>query len=65
MQGTSIIYGLVGALAIALLYAAFTDIRRRKIDNWLNLAIALAAPLFWWASGLSLWPGVADRKSVV
>lgn len=59
MQGPIIVYGLVGALAIALLIAAFTDIRRRQIDNWLNAAIALGAPLFWWASGLSLWPGVA------
>jgi prepilin peptidase CpaA len=58
MQGTWIIYGLVGALAIALLVAAFTDIRRRQIDNWLNAAIALGAPLFWWATGLSMWPGV-------
>jgi prepilin peptidase CpaA len=59
MQGHVIVYGLVGTLAIALLIAAFTDIRRRQIDNWLNAAIALGAPLFWWASGLSLWPGVA------
>lgn len=59
MQGPFIVYGLVGALAIALVVAAFTDIRRRQIDNWLNAAIALGAPLFWWASGLSLWPGVA------
>jgi len=59
MQGTFIVYGLVGALAIALLVAAFTDIRRRQIDNWLNAAVAAGAPLFWWASGLSLWPGVA------
>jgi len=58
MQGTWIVYGLVGALAIALVVAAFTDIRRRQIDNWLNAAIALGAPLYWWASGLSLWPGV-------
>ncbi len=49
-------YGLLIGLAIALLVAAFTDIRRRQIDNWLNGAMALAAPLFWWASGLSLWP---------
>jgi prepilin peptidase CpaA len=34
-------------------------LRTRKIGNWLTGAIALAAPLFWWASGLSLWPGVA------
>lgn len=59
MQGTQIVYGLVGALAIALLVAAFTDIRRRQIDNWLNAAIAGLAPVFWWASGLALWPGVA------
>jgi len=59
MQGTYIVYGLVGALAIALLVAAFTDIRRRQIDNWLNASIALGAPVFWWATGLSLWPGVA------
>lgn len=52
-------YGLLIALAIALLFAAFSDIRRRQIDNWLNGAIALGAPLFWWASGLSLWPDVA------
>lgn len=49
-------YGLLIALAIALVAAAFTDIRRRQIDNWLNAAIALGAPLFWWASGLALWP---------
>ena len=59
MQGTHFIYGLVGALAIALLVAALTDIRRRQIDNWLNAAVAAGAPLFWWASGLALWPGVA------
>jgi len=55
----SISYGLLIALAIALLFASFTDVRRRQIDNWLNAAIALTAPLFWWASGLDLWPGVA------
>jgi prepilin peptidase CpaA len=49
-------YGLLGALAIALLIAAFTDLRRRQIDNWLTFAIAAGAPLFWWASGMSLWP---------
>ena len=52
-------YLLLGALAIALLVAAVTDLRRRQIDNWLNAALVVGAPLFWWASGLSLWPGVA------
>ena len=64
MQGNTIVYGLVGALAIALLVAAFTDIRRRQIDNWLNAAIALGAPAYWWAAGLSLWPDVAMQVGV-
>ena len=52
-------YGLLGALAIALLIAIATDLKSRRIYNWLTLSIALAAPLYWWSSGLGLWPGVA------
>jgi len=55
MQGGVFSYGLLCALAIALLFAAFTDLRRRQIDNWLNAAIALCAPLYWFASGLGLY----------
>jgi len=54
MQGSLFSYGLLTALAIALLVAAFTDLRRRQIDNKLTAAIAVTAPLFWWASSLSL-----------
>jgi prepilin peptidase CpaA len=57
-------YGLLASLAIALLVAGFTDLRTRQIGNWLTGAIALAAPLFWWASGLALWPGVATQLAV-
>ncbi len=57
-------YLLLGCLAIALLVAAFTDIRRRQIDNWLNGAIAAAAPLYWWACGMALWPDVAWQLGV-
>ena len=64
MSLDTIYYGLLAALAIALLYAAFTDARRRQIDNWLNIAIAMTAPAFWWASGLELWPGVAIQLGV-
>ena len=64
MLTTTIHYGLLIALAIALVFAAFTDLRRRQIDNWLNAAIALAAPAFWWSSGLSLWPDVALQLGV-
>ncbi len=60
----TISYGLLIALAIALLVAAFTDMRRRQIDNWLNGAIALGAPAFWWASGMTLWPDVAIQLGV-
>lgn len=54
MQSGVFTYGLLAALAIALLIAAITDIRRRQIDNWLNAGIALAAPLFWFATDLPL-----------
>ena len=57
-------YALLIGLAIALLIAAITDIRARRIDNWLTGAVALGAPLFWWASGLSLWPGIALQFGV-
>lgn len=57
-------YLLLGCLAIALLVAAFTDIRRRQIDNWLNGAIAASAPLYWWACGMALWPDVAWQLGV-
>lgn len=53
MQGGYFSYGLLTALAIALLIAAFTDLRRREIDNWLNGVIALGAPLFWLSTRLS------------
>lgn len=64
MLGGYLHYGLLTALAIALLVAAFTDLRRRQIDNWLNAGIALTAPVFWWSLGLDLWPGVAIQFGV-
>jgi len=57
-------YGLLAALAIALLVAAVTDLRHRTISNWLSGGIALAAPLFWWASGLPLWPDIAWQLGI-
>ena len=56
MENGPLVYGLLAALAIALLHAAYTDIKRREIEGWLNAGIALAAPVFWWACGLSFWP---------
>ncbi len=63
MLGGYLHYGLLVALAIALLVAAATDWRRRQIDNWLNAAIALAAPLFWLASDYG-WGDVAIQLGV-
>ncbi|HZU64624.1 MAG TPA: prepilin peptidase [Novosphingobium sp.] len=57
MQVGAIAGGLLAALALALVVASITDIRRRQIDNKLNGAIALAAPLYWWAAGLG-WPAI-------
>ena len=58
-------YGLLAMLAIALLVAAVTDLRSRHIGNWLNGGIALAAPLFWWASEIPLWADPLVQTSVL
>ena len=50
MQGDAVFYALLAVLAIALVIAAYTDLRRREIDNWLTLAIALGAPLYWYVN---------------
>ncbi|PZU08818.1 prepilin peptidase [Sphingomonas sp.] len=44
---------LLFGLALLLLAAAVTDIRARIISNRLNIAIAIGAPLYWWATGAS------------
>ena len=64
MTGVFLAYGLLAALAIALLGAAISDLRTRLIHNWLTFGIAAAAPAFWWASGLSPWPGVAAQLAL-
>ena len=50
---------LGGLLALLLLAAAWGDLKTRTIPNGLNIAIAVLAPLWWWAHGLPLWPDVA------
>ena len=64
MDQQIVTYVLLGALAMALLVAAFTDLKSRTIGNKLNLAIAAGAPLFWWATGLDLWPGVGIQLGI-
>lgn len=52
---------LLGALACMLVAAAVTDLRSRTISNSLNLAMALLAPLYWWACGIAIWPDMAAQ----
>ena len=51
-------------LALLLLSAGIEDVRIREIANWKNAAIALLAPAWWWATGLSLWPDVAIQVAI-
>lgn len=50
---------LLGVLGLLLVSAGIEDARVRTIANWKNAAIALMAPLWWWATGLSPWPDIA------
>jgi prepilin peptidase CpaA len=58
MWGNLPILLLSTLLVLLLLFAAVTDIRSRIISNRLNLAIALLAPVWWWANGMVLYPDV-------
>jgi prepilin peptidase CpaA len=55
---------LLGVLALLLVSAGIEDVRKREIANWKNAAVALLAPLWWYAIGLDLWPGVAIQLLV-
>ncbi len=55
---------LLGALALLLVSAGIEDARSREIANWKNIAIALLAPLWWWANGLALWPDMAIQFGI-
>jgi prepilin peptidase CpaA len=55
---------LVLGLAGLLVWAAIGDIRTFNIPNELNAAIALGAPLFWWAADIPVWPDGAMRVGV-
>jgi prepilin peptidase CpaA len=57
-------HALLAILALLLLIAAVTDLKARIIANRLNLAIALLAPAYWWAGGLSPWPDMALQAAL-
>ncbi len=52
---------LLGALVLLLVSAGIQDARVREIANWKNAAIALLAPLWWWANGLPIMPDMAAQ----
>lgn len=59
MNGGFLSVALLGVLGVLLVVAAATDLRNRTIANELTGAIALLAPVHWFASGLSPWPDMA------
>jgi len=59
MRADFLLLLLPAILGGLLVWAAVTDLRARIIDNWLNAVIALLAPVYWLASGLSPWPDMA------
>lgn len=44
-------YALLAGLAIGLMISVYSDIRHRLIYNKVTLPIALASPLYWYATG--------------
>ena len=62
-MGLGLSWILLGLLAALLIAASWTDIRAREIPNGLNLAVALLAIPFWWATGLA-WSDVAVQAGV-
>jgi prepilin peptidase CpaA len=55
---------LLAALALILVIAAVVDVRTYTISNRLNLAVALLAPVYWWAAAIPLWPDAALHVAV-
>jgi prepilin peptidase CpaA len=51
MTSEALAYVTLGGLAIALIYSIYSDIRYRLIFNKITIPIALAAPLYWFATG--------------
>ena len=58
MDQSFLAYALLGGLAIGLLISIYSDIKHRLIYNKVTAAIALTAPLFWFASGTFGWPQI-------
>ncbi|VXC71697.1 A24 family peptidase [Sphingomonas sp. 8AM] len=55
---------LPASMGALLLSAGIQDVRSREIANWKNAVIASLSPLWWLASGLDPWPGMAIQLGV-
>lgn len=58
MTSETLAYATLGGLAIALLVSIYSDVRYRLIYNSITIAIALGAPLFWYATGSFSLPDI-------
>lgn len=61
MEWTIVRIALLAAFVLLLLSAGIEDARTREIADRKNIAIALIAPLWWWASGVPVWPDMVLR----
>ena len=52
-QTSFLVLAPLAAAAILLIYAAFSDLTRYLIPNWLNLLLASLSPFYFWFSDLS------------
>ena len=55
---------LILVLGGLLVSAGIQDARTREIANWKTAAVALLAPLWWYANGLDPWPDMALQIGV-
>jgi prepilin peptidase CpaA len=55
---------LLLVLGSLLVSAGIQDARTREIANWKTAAVALLAPVWWYASGLNPWPDMALQIGV-
>lgn len=64
MEWTIVRIALIVALMLLLLSAGIEDARTREIADRKNIAIALLAPLWWWTSGMPVWPDMALQMGI-
>lgn len=64
MEWTIMRIALLVALVLLLVSAGIEDARIREIADRKNIAIALLAPLWWWTSGLAVWPDMVVQVGV-